>query len=119
MHVNDQQVTFNMLDTMKSPNEVEDCNFISVVDFATVERLNSCCSNEEIKSVTFQELEEEDLETTDIAWLGKKQPVRTDKHFESLDLLNKEVKPSVSSIESPFILELKILPSHFKICLSW
>ena len=48
---------------MKSPDDVEKCNFISVVDFAITKRLNSCCSNEEIKAITF-----EDLETTDIAW---------------------------------------------------
>ena len=46
MRVNDQQVTFNVLDVVKSPDEVEDCNFISVVDFAVAERLSRCYSNE-------------------------------------------------------------------------
>ena len=46
MRVNDQQVTFNVLDVVKSPDEVEDCNFISVVDFAATERLSRCYSNE-------------------------------------------------------------------------
>ena len=36
---------------------------------------------------------------------------RTDKHFKSLDLSNNS---SVLSIESPPILELKLLPSHLK-----
>ena len=57
IHVNDQYVTFNVLDTMKSPNEIEDCNFISVVDFAVAERQNNCYGNEKIKAVTFEELE--------------------------------------------------------------
>ena len=61
-----------MLDAMKSIDDVEDCNFISVIDFTGVERLNRYCSNEEIKTVTFEELEEEDLETADIVSLGEK-----------------------------------------------
>ena len=44
--------------------------------------------------------------------LGEKQPVRIDKHFESLGLSNKEVKPYVPSIESRSVLELKFLPPH-------
>ena len=91
MRVNDQQVTFNVLDAMKSIDEVKDCNFISVVDFVVTESLNNCCSKKEINVVTFEELEDEDLETANIAWLGDKQSFRTDKHFESLDLSNREV----------------------------
>ena len=40
--------------------------------------------------------------------------MRHDKPFESLDLSNREVKLYLSSIESPAILELNILPSHLK-----
>ena len=46
--------------------------------------------------------------------MGERQPLRADKHFESLDLLNREVKPFIPSIESPLVLELKFLPSHLK-----
>lgn len=51
--MNEQQVTFNVLDAIKSPDEVEDYNFISVLDFAMTERLNSCCSKEKINVITF------------------------------------------------------------------
>ena len=44
----------------------------------------------------------------------RKQPVRHDRLFESLDLSNREVKPYVPSIESPPILELKLLHLHLK-----
>ena len=37
MRVNDQQVTFNVLEAMKNPDEVEDCNFLSVVDFVVAD----------------------------------------------------------------------------------
>ena len=74
---------------MKSPDEVEDCNFISVVDFVVAEILNSCCSKEEISVVTFEELDYKDHEAANITWSGEKQPVKNDKHFESLDFLNR------------------------------
>ena len=67
MRVNDQQVTFNVLDTMKSPDDIEDCNIFNVMDFAVAERLNSCCSNGEFKAVAFEEPEDEYLETADNA----------------------------------------------------
>ena len=100
MRVNDHQVTFNVLDAMKSPNEIEDYNFISIVDFVMTEWLNSCCSKEEINVITFEELEDKDPEVANITWLGEKQPVRADRYFESLDLSNRKVKPSVPSIAS-------------------
>ena len=40
--------------------------------------------------------------------------MRADKHFKSLELSNREVKPSIPSIESPHVLELILLPSHLK-----
>ena len=48
IQVNDQQVTSNVLDAKKSSNDVEYCNFISVMDFTVAERFNNCCSNEKI-----------------------------------------------------------------------
>lgn len=48
--------------------EVEDCNFVSAVNFTVAERLNNCCIAAEIKAATFEELEDENqgLETNDI-----------------------------------------------------
>ena len=112
--VNDQQVTFNVLNAMKSPNQVEDCNFINVVDFATTKKLNSCYSKEEINTVTFEEFEDKDPKAADIAWSEEKQPIRDDNHFESLNLSNREVKSYVPFIKSPHVLELKHLPLHLK-----
>ena len=63
MRVNDQQVTFNVLEVIKSPDEAGDCNFMSVVDLAVTERIYKCCSKEVIKAVTFESFEEEDATT--------------------------------------------------------
>ena len=64
---NDQQVTFNVLDAMKNPDEIEYCNFISVMDITVIEMLNSCCSKEDIKANNFKELKEEDKTAVHIA----------------------------------------------------
>ncbi|XP_052297113.1 uncharacterized protein LOC107176998 [Citrus sinensis] len=69
MKVNDQQVTFNVLEAMKSPDEAEDCNFMSVVDLAVTERINRCCSKEVIKAVTFESFEEGDVTANQINWI--------------------------------------------------
>ena len=61
---------FNVLEAMKSSDEIEDCNFFSVIDFLVTKRIDSCCSKEEIRAATFEELEEEDTAATQIAWLG-------------------------------------------------
>ena len=61
MRVNDQQVTFNVLEAIKNPDEVENYNFLSVVDFVVADRIDRCCSNEINKVTTFEDLEEEDV----------------------------------------------------------
>ena len=66
MRVNDQQVTFNVLEAIKNPDEAEDCNFLSVVDFIVADRINRCCSNEIIKVATFESFEEEDVAANQI-----------------------------------------------------
>ena len=81
MRVNDQQVTFNVLKAIKSPDEVEESNFMSVVDLAVTERIDMCCSREDIKAATFEGFEEENVTTTQMAWLGEKQAIRHNKHF--------------------------------------
>ncbi|KAH9680785.1 hypothetical protein KPL71_026683 [Citrus sinensis] len=86
MRVNDQQVTFNVLDIMKSPDEIEDCNFISIVDFVVAERLHSCCSKAEINVVTIEELDDEDHGAANIAWSEEKQPFRIDEQIQQREL---------------------------------
>ena len=64
-------------------------NIVILLDFFVVEKLHSYYSKEEINAVAFEKLDDENREVTNIAWSREKQPVRNDKHFESLDLLNK------------------------------
>ncbi|KAH9735010.1 hypothetical protein KPL71_017596 [Citrus sinensis] len=114
MRVNDQQVTFNVLEAMKNPNEVEDCNFLSVVDFVVADRMDRCCSNEINKVTTFEDLEEKDVAANQIDWKEDKQSDRHNKFIEHLNLSDREVKITLPYIESPPSFELKLLPSHLK-----
>ena len=83
---NDHQVKFNVLDAMKSPDKVEDCNFINVVDFVVAKRWHSCCSKEEINVVTFEELDDEDRGVANIEWSGEKQPFRINEQIQQKEL---------------------------------
>ncbi|KAH9681678.1 hypothetical protein KPL71_027061 [Citrus sinensis] len=114
MRVNDQQVTFNVLEAMKNPDEVEDCNFLSVVDFVVADRIDRCCSNEINKVTTFEDLEEEDVAANQIDWMEEKQYDRHNRFIEHLNLSDMKVKTTLPSIESSSSLELKLLPSHLK-----
>ncbi|XP_024043233.1 uncharacterized protein LOC112099933 [Citrus clementina] len=114
MRVNDQQVTFNVLEAMRNPDEVEDCNFLSVVDFVVADRMNKCCSNSVDKVTTFDDVEEEDVAAIQSNWMEAKQYDRHNRFIEHLNLSEREVKTTLPSIESPHSLELKLLPSHLK-----
>ena len=72
MRVNDQQVTFNMLEAIKSPDEVKESNFMSVVNLAVTERIDMCCCKEDIKAATFKGFEDDNVVTTQMAWLREK-----------------------------------------------
>ena len=73
MRVNDQQVTFNILEAMKNPDEAEDCNFLSVWDLPVADRINRCCSNMVNETATFESFEEEDVAVNQIYRMGERQ----------------------------------------------
>ncbi|XP_052288587.1 uncharacterized protein LOC127899281 [Citrus sinensis] len=112
IRVNDQQVTFNVLEAMRNLDELEDCNFLSVVDLVVADRMDRCCSNVFNKVTTFEEVEEEDVAEIQTGWMDKQQSNRHNKVIEHLNLSDRKVKPTLPSIESPLSLELKLLPSH-------
>ncbi|KAH9697093.1 hypothetical protein KPL71_023468 [Citrus sinensis] len=80
MRVNDHQVTFNVLEAMRNPDEVEDCNFLSVVDLVVADRMDRGCSNVLDKVITFEDVEEEDVAAIQTDWMDKQQ---YDKHNRS------------------------------------
>ena len=82
MRVNDQQVTFNVLEAMKNPDEVEDCNFLSVVDLVVADRMDRCCSNTLDKVTTIEDVEEEDVAAIQTDWMEEKQSDRHTRFIE-------------------------------------
>ena len=40
IRVNDQQVTFNVLEAMRNSDEIEYCNFLSVLDLVVADRMD-------------------------------------------------------------------------------
>ncbi|KAH9716153.1 hypothetical protein KPL71_021359 [Citrus sinensis] len=54
MRVNDQQVTFNVVEVRRNSDEVEDYNFLSVMDFVVADRMDRCCEDCSDNSVEHQ-----------------------------------------------------------------
>ncbi|KAH9802215.1 hypothetical protein KPL71_001288 [Citrus sinensis] len=76
MRVNDQQVTFNVLEAMRNHDEVENCNFLSVVDFVVADRMDRCCSKAFDRINTFDDVEEEDIAAIQTDSMEEKQSER-------------------------------------------
>ena len=102
MRVNDQQVTFNVLKVMKNPDEVEDYNFLSVVDLVVADKIDRCCSNVLDKVTTFEDVEYVAAIQTD--WMDKQQSDKHNRFIEHLNLSDREVKITLPSIKSPLVL---------------
>ncbi|KAJ9556674.1 hypothetical protein OSB04_011288 [Centaurea solstitialis] len=100
MRVQDQEVTFSVLDSLRYPGEREECSTLSTIESFCQDR-----SIGEILGMTMSDSEEEDdFEDLD--------PPLVNAAFEVLE--NKDRKTLVPSLEVPPNLELKQLPSHLK-----
>ena len=100
MRVQDQQVTFNVLNSMIYPDDLEDCSTIDVIE--------SMCYEEGVMEAC--KLEDEDVD--DLAFLEEDVSPLLVASVEVLENNNK--KTQTSSIISPLDLRLKQLPSHLK-----
>ncbi|KAL5570855.1 hypothetical protein UlMin_020452 [Ulmus minor] len=114
MRVQDEQVTFNVFQSMKFPSDIEECSVISLADSLVAEQLERCCEDS-LQSVMLDDSNLEDEIEEEWAWIEAKQGVGKQKmQFESLDMSAREFKlPKFSIDESP-ALELKPLPSHLR-----
>ena len=115
MRVDDQQVTFNVLNALKCPDEVEECSAISIVDSIIAEKM-SILSSKGNKALSMEDLDEEsEDEEAPLTWVETK-PLdwKKEKVVEPLGLSERIYKPLMPSIEDPPTLEMKPLPSHLK-----
>ncbi|XP_062114279.1 uncharacterized protein LOC133825337 [Humulus lupulus] len=100
MRVNDQQVTFNVFNSMKFLDEIEECSSLSVIDTIVAEKLLKETSKYGLGVISLEELEEmSEEEETQVTWEESRQPfTKVGRNFESLELLERNFKPS-----KPFI----------------
>ncbi|KAL5568453.1 hypothetical protein UlMin_025028 [Ulmus minor] len=114
MRVQDENVTFNVFQSMKFPSDMEECSVISLTDSLVAEKLERCCEDS-LQSTMLDDSNLEDEIEEEWAWIETKQGVGKQKmQFESLDMSAREFKlPKFSGDESP-ALELKLLPSHLR-----
>ncbi|KAJ9566697.1 hypothetical protein OSB04_002663 [Centaurea solstitialis] len=97
MRVNDQQVTFNVFNSLKCSEGLEDCSAISVVDLD----LDLGDNSDDLTTVESNDLTFDDSFQEDVAAV-----------FEQLDF--KDRPSQLPFIVQPPELELKPLPSHLK-----
>ena len=74
MRVQDEQVTFNVFQSMKFPSDVEECSTISLVDSLVTEKTELCCRNPlQFALLDSSNLEDENEE--ECAWVETKQSI--------------------------------------------
>ncbi|XP_062075111.1 uncharacterized protein LOC133779133 [Humulus lupulus] len=103
MRVNDQQVTFNVFNAMKFPDEVEECTRLSVIESIVIEKFHkeACKDGVGVKSLEdLEKLSEE--EESQVTWVESMQPfAKLRRPFESLNLSEGNFKPPKPSIQEP------------------
>ena len=114
MRVNDQEVTFNIFDALKYPDEgSEECSFVKTIDSLVQKQI--CREQDNFKEELAQFEDGKLLEEEKLEFIEEKQAIpRWTKRYESLELTSENFKENVPSIEKPLVLELKQLPSHLK-----
>ncbi|KAL5573921.1 hypothetical protein UlMin_023518 [Ulmus minor] len=114
MRFNEQEITFNVFNALKFPNEgVENCSFVSTIDMLMQEKLLEDDKKLHDELTDFHEEEVVMKEYLELIEQQQLAPQWTRK-FESLDLTGADFKDNIPSIEKPPKLELKQLPAHLK-----
>ena len=79
MRVQDEQVTFNVFQSMKFPSDVEECSAISLVDSLESKQFEKCCENH-LQSALHENSILEDKNEEDCAWVENKARCWTTKN---------------------------------------
>ncbi|XP_075080483.1 uncharacterized protein LOC142165984 [Nicotiana tabacum] len=115
MRLNDEEVIFNVQQSMRRPSEYANCSLVEAVDVILQENdmtltvkdpLEACLTN-------LEEMDGEGLAEWVMALEGRGFWSR-EPQFESLELEKRATPPAKPSIEEPPKLELKPLPNHLK-----
>ncbi|XP_070004505.1 uncharacterized protein [Nicotiana sylvestris] len=116
MRLNDEEVIFNVQQSMRRPSEYANCSLVEAVDVIMQEddmtlivkdQLEACLTN-------LEEMYGEGLTEWVMALEGRGFWSR-EPQFESLELEKRATPPAKPSIEEPPKLELKPLPDHLRL----
>ncbi|XP_062089643.1 uncharacterized protein LOC133796180 [Humulus lupulus] len=109
-------VTFNVFNTMRFPDEVEECSRLSVIESIVAEKFHKEAFKDGVGVRSLENLEDlSEEEESQVTWVDSKQPfAKFRRPFESLNLSEGNFKPPKPFIQEPPKLELKPLPSHLK-----
>ncbi|XP_061351350.1 uncharacterized protein LOC133296396 [Gastrolobium bilobum] len=116
MRVNNEQITFNVLNALKYPSQKKECAAIKDADEELLQQQETEIEKEPLEVAIAEEgaIDEEEVEAC-LAWIDAQpvMPFRA-RHFESLNLPGRKTQPPKPSAEEPPVLELKPLPDHLR-----
>ncbi|XP_070015539.1 uncharacterized protein [Nicotiana sylvestris] len=118
MILNDEEITFNVQKSMRTPSEFANCSLIDTVD-VVLEKEDEALNIKDPLAACLMNLEEansEDLAEWVLAFEGQGF-WRRELEIEPLNLEERKTPPAKPSIEEPPKLELKPLPSHLRYAL--
>nr|XP_016496113.1 PREDICTED: uncharacterized protein LOC107815110 [Nicotiana tabacum] len=115
MRLNDEEVIFNVQQSMMRPNEYANCSLVKAVDVILQEEDVTLTAKDPLEAclINLEEMDGERLAEWVIALEGQGFWKR-ESQFESLELEKRATPPAKPSIEEPTKLELKPLPAHLR-----
>ncbi|XP_070055258.1 uncharacterized protein [Nicotiana tomentosiformis] len=115
MRLNNEEIIFNVPQSMRRPSEFANCSLVEAVDVILQEEDGTLNVKDPLEAclMNLEEMEGEGLEEWVMALEGqgfwKREP-----QFEPLRLEERETSPAKPSIEKPPQLDLKPLPAHLR-----
>ncbi|XP_019241969.1 PREDICTED: uncharacterized protein LOC109222007 [Nicotiana attenuata] len=115
MILNDEEITFNMQNSIRQPSEFANCSLIEAVDVILEEEDEALNAKDPLVAclMNLEEVDGEDLAEWVLALEGQRYWKR-ELEFEPLHLEERKTPPAKPSIEEPPQLELKPLLSQLK-----
>ncbi|XP_070025036.1 uncharacterized protein [Nicotiana sylvestris] len=115
MRLNDEEVIFNVQQSMRRPSEYANCSLVEAVDVILQEDDMTLTAKDPLEEclTNLEEMDGEGLAEWVMALEGQGFWKR-DPQFESLELEKRATPPAKSSEEEPPKLELKPLPAHLR-----
>ncbi|XP_070019319.1 uncharacterized protein [Nicotiana sylvestris] len=115
MRLNDEEVIFNVQQSMRRPSEYANCSLVEAVDVILQEDDVALTAKDSLEAcmINLEEMDGKGLAEWVMALEGQGFWKREPK-FESLELEKRATPPAKSSKEEPPKLELKPLPAHLR-----